>query len=43
MVQDTGIGFKGIKIEMNKPYHFHDKGKKIKKVQDLVYMWFQKY
>ena len=30
MVEDTGTGFKGIKIEMNKPYHYHDKGKKNK-------------
>ena len=30
MVQDTGTGFKGINIEMNKPYHYHDTGKKNK-------------
>ena len=30
MVEDSGSGFKGIKIEMNKPYHYHDKGKKNK-------------
>ena len=30
MVEDTGCGFKGINIEMNKPYHYHDKGKKNK-------------
>ena len=30
MVEDSGTGFKGIKIEMNKPYHYHDKGKKNK-------------
>ena len=30
MVEDSGCGFKGIKIEMNKPYHYHDKGKKNK-------------
>ena len=30
MVEDTGCGFKGVKIEMNKPYHYHDKGKKNK-------------
>ena len=43
MVEDSGTGFKGINIEMNKPYHYHDKGKKIKKVRDLVYIWLQKY
>jgi CheY-like chemotaxis protein len=30
MVEDSGSGFKGINIEMNKPYHYHDKGKKNK-------------
>ena len=30
MVEDSGTGFKGINIEMNKPYHYHDKGKKNK-------------
>ena len=30
MVEDSGCGFKGVKIEMNKPYHYHDKGKKNK-------------
>ena len=30
MVEDSGCGFKGINIEMNKPYHYHDKGKKNK-------------
>ena len=30
MVEDSGVGFKGIKIDMNKPYHFHDKSKKNK-------------
>lgn len=30
MVEDSGTGFKGIKIEMNKPYHYHDEGKKNK-------------
>lgn len=30
IVEDSGSGFKGINIEMNKPYHYHDKGKKNK-------------
>ena len=30
MVEDSGTGFKGINIEMNKPYHYHDTGKKNK-------------
>ena len=30
MAEDSGTGFKGINIEMNKPYHYHDKGKKNK-------------
>ena len=30
MVEDSGTGFKGVKIEMNKPYHYHDKSKKNK-------------
>ena len=30
MVEDSGTGFKGVNIEMNKPYHYHDKSKKNK-------------
>ena len=30
MVEDSGVGFKGINIEMAKPYHYHDKSKKNK-------------